>query len=126
IGILIALLLPAIQAAREAARRTTCGNHLKQIGLALLNYEVAHRRLPVGARTQGSGVPPLGISWWVSILPHLEQNALYQRYDFQGAANGSAIFNIHTANLVNRVTFEVMACPSSSLPWLHTMSHGTQ
>ena len=52
IGILIALLLPAVQAAREAARRTECANHLKQVGLALMNYESSHRVFPPGAITQ--------------------------------------------------------------------------
>lgn len=77
IGILIALLLPAVQAAREAARRSQCSNNLKQLGLALLNYESTHKTLP-----------PIGISsntlgWQVLILPFLEQAPLHQQFDFK-------------------------------------------
>jgi len=70
IGVLVALLLPAIQAAREAARRMSCTNNLKQIALACHNYESSHGVLPPGSlpHPQGSN----GLSWHVSILPYAE------------------------------------------------------
>ena len=80
IGVLIALLLPAIQAAREAARRTQCKNNLKQIGLALHNYESVHRALPPGfvSRTSDINGPGLGPGWgWgAHILAYLENSTL--------------------------------------------------
>jgi len=83
IGILVALLLPAIQMAREAARRTECNNNLKQIGVAFHNYELTHGTLPPGYVY----VPdPLGnqsgFGWGTLILPFLEQQALHDRFDF--------------------------------------------
>jgi prepilin-type N-terminal cleavage/methylation domain-containing protein len=82
IGVLVALLLPAIQAAREAARRSQCSNNLKQIGLAILNYESAVGRLPAGSTTDAAdiGGPYFG-TWTVDILPYLEQQALYDLWD---------------------------------------------
>jgi len=75
IGVLIALLLPAVQAAREAARRMKCQNNLKNIGLACLNYETAKKVLPPGSTVvTASGAN--GMSWCVSILPYIEQGAL--------------------------------------------------
>ncbi len=85
IGILVGLLLPAVQAAREAARRMSCSNNLKQFGLALLNYESAHKSFPYGTnphilpgwRTQyGKG------SHLVKLLPFIEQTGLYNQLDF--------------------------------------------
>ncbi len=84
IGILVGLLLPAVQAAREAARRMSCSNNLKQFGLALHNYESAHRSFPYGTnphqpawRTQyGKG------SQLVKLLPYMEQSPLYSQLDF--------------------------------------------
>ena len=70
IGILVALLLPAIQAAREAARRSQCMNNLKQIGIALQNYVSVHKTLPVGASLQE------GSTWSAYILPYMEESAV--------------------------------------------------
>ena len=76
IGILIALLLPAVQAAREAARRMQCSNNLKQLGLAIHNYHAASQVLPSGVAYDND----TGKGWVVSILPHLEQQALYDQF----------------------------------------------
>ncbi len=91
IGILISLLLPAVQNAREAARRMQCRNNLKQISLAVQNYEGAHKCLPpaglVGPRIpdyyEGSMNPRNGqmISWVVLVLPFMEEQSLYNRFD---------------------------------------------
>jgi prepilin-type N-terminal cleavage/methylation domain-containing protein/prepilin-type processing-associated H-X9-DG protein len=77
IGILVAMLLPAVQAAREAARRMECSNNLKQIGLALHNYSTAHNVLPYGSDyTKGNRT-----TWAMFILPQLEQQNHYDKFD---------------------------------------------
>lgn len=81
IGILVGLLLPAVQAAREAARRMSCSNNLKQLGLAMLNYESAFKRFPAMAITTDNG-PGLGregnaYAWTIAVLPFIEQTPLY-------------------------------------------------
>src|SRR5262245_24963456 len=74
IGILVALLLPAIQAAREAARRAQCLNNVKQVCLSVQNYESAHKAYPTGGtRTKASG-SAYGHSWWIAVLPFMEEN----------------------------------------------------
>ncbi len=78
IGILIALLLPAVQAAREAARRMQCGNNLKQIGLAMHSYQAANTSLPVGGYSCCWG------TWMAHILPYLEQQNLADEYVYEG------------------------------------------
>ncbi len=84
IGILVALLLPAVQAAREAARRAKCTNNLKQIGLAIHNYHDAWRVIPVSIGPWSAGPRPSpernGKGWIVSILPQLEQQALFDEF----------------------------------------------
>lgn len=100
IGILIAILLPAVQSAREAARRSTCVNNLKQIGLALHNYAQNHGGiLPPGGITNGPCcTTPSGTNWAIECLPYLEEQSLYDRYDFkeyneQGDVNGNGLDN---------------------------------
>jgi len=85
IGILMALLLPAVQAAREAARRTACLNNLHQIGLALENYHSQYLCYPAGGlewRPSPSQIQRKNYAWSAFLLPFLEQEALYHRIDF--------------------------------------------
>lgn len=80
IGILVGLLLPAVQSAREAARRTQCMNNLRQIGMALHNYESAYKRLPAGwIANRPDGEP--GWGWAVALLPFMEQSPVYNQLD---------------------------------------------
>ena len=83
IGILVALLLPAVQSAREAARRTSCLNNLKQMSLAVLNFESIAGRLPPSAQVKDVEVPGNNGSWGVHgrILPFLEEGALFEQVD---------------------------------------------
>jgi len=113
IGILIALLLPAVQAAREAARRTQCANVEKQLGLAVLNYESAKKTLPDSTRPGGSTTAPR-ISGFTLILPFLEESQLYQQYDF--TINWDAISGAGGANLVvTKTPIPALLCPSDPL-----------
>src|ERR1700692_3284510 len=91
IAILIALLVPAVQKVREAAARTQCLNNLKQIGLACHNHHDVHKRLPPGGANDeppfGTDVPSpghWGSSWMVYLLPYIDQEPLYDRWQFFG------------------------------------------
>ena len=118
IGILIALMLPAVQAAREAARRMQCQNNLKQVGLAMLNYESNCGVLPPGglAMSPTSGIAWLtyGTSWWVRTLPYLEADSVSSRFDF--SEGGWLGYNTEAADLLRGMEFSFMYCPSSTLP----------
>src|SRR5262245_14795672 len=84
IGVLVALLLPAIQSAREAARRSQCANNLKQLGLAFLNYESTFQTLPFAYtlyRQPSAAGGMIAHSWGVMILPYLEQGNLTSQYN---------------------------------------------
>ena len=81
IGILVALLLPAVQAAREAARRTECINKLKQIGVAMHNYHNTHGSFPMGVIGEYRFAPPQWPYFLHRLLPYLEQESLYEVYD---------------------------------------------
>lgn len=84
IGVLVALLLPAVQAAREAARRMQCQNNLKQIGLAMLNYENTKRELPPGCRAMADDENRWNVreSWGAVILPYIELQSLADQFDW--------------------------------------------
>ena len=132
IGILIALLLPAVQAAREAARRSQCSNNTKQLALSLHNFHDKYKRFPPGAaRDQkpfgtadspppvGRGVQACGSSWLVYILPYIEQNALYERWELTGGSgwsNSSASAAPNNAPAISNVIIQSYFCPSSPLP----------
>src|SRR3954469_15857709 len=85
IGILVALLLPAIQAAREAARRTQCVNNIKQFGLAFHNYHGGHNTLPPGSDCdlKSAGYIQHCHSYAEMILPFVEEQPVYDRLDFK-------------------------------------------
>jgi prepilin-type N-terminal cleavage/methylation domain-containing protein/prepilin-type processing-associated H-X9-DG protein len=111
IGVLVALLLPAIQAARESARRSQCKNNLKQIGLALHNYESTRRTFPAGftsasATINGPGIGP-GWGWGAYILPYLEESSI--QIDFKREITDPLYDQIRT------LTLPVFRCPSDSV-----------
>ncbi len=113
IGILIALLLPAVQAAREAARRMSCTNQLKQLGLALHNYAQANKVFPPGAicvakttydydawgEAMSTNTPRHGTSWILQILPFIEATTMFKSWNFKQPAARQGTFN--TNDLAN-------------------------
>jgi prepilin-type N-terminal cleavage/methylation domain-containing protein len=111
IGILIALLLPAVQAAREAARRTQCMNNLKQLGLGCLTYESTRKSLPPGHLTNGTcSNTGLMENWALDILPFIEEKAIATQYYFEKT-------NYDTSNTyVEQQNIPTMNCPSDPNP----------
>jgi prepilin-type N-terminal cleavage/methylation domain-containing protein/prepilin-type processing-associated H-X9-DG protein len=113
IGILVGLLLPAVQAAREAARRSSCANNLLQFGIAVHNYEMAHRALPPGTIDNKGPIVhlPLGFhhNWIVQILPMLEQRAAYKMLDHTQSVYAAVNFPVRAHD------FPTLHCPSSPL-----------
>ncbi len=101
LGILMGLLLPAVQQAREAARRINCGNNLKQQGLALQHFESTFKFFPAGAEADTLH------SWSTRVLPYLEQDGLYQRIDFKAA------WDTPKNAAWTRQNLSVFTCPSS-------------
>ncbi len=122
IAILVALLLPAVQAAREQARRSACTNNLKQIGLAIANYTTRHGALPPGYQSIYSTIfqEEIGPGWgWASmILPDLEQQSLHDHIVFETPMQGPAMLTARVVNL------SVFLCPSDNMPhrWTATDS----
>ena len=114
IGVLIALLLPAVQAAREAARRAQCSNNLKQIGLAMHNYHATHETFPpgyiTGTETKNANSPETGPGWaWgTMVLNNLEQAAAYNAVNFSLPITTPASLTVRTVSL------SAFLCPSST------------
>jgi prepilin-type N-terminal cleavage/methylation domain-containing protein len=113
IGVLVAMLLPAVQSAREAARRAQCVSQLKQVGIAMHNYENTYGRLPVGAYGCCWG------TWQVSVLPYIEQKALFDLYVMDrkfGVPVDNARYS-HAANFpVTTKRIKTLTCPSDTNP----------
>jgi len=112
IGIVIGLLLPAVRTSTEAGRRASCSNNLKQIALALRNYEAEYHALPPACTVDAQGKPLH--SWRTLILPYLEQQALYDKVDLSKPWDDPA----------NQAAFEakvyVYQCPSADSLASHT------
>jgi prepilin-type N-terminal cleavage/methylation domain-containing protein len=110
IGVLVAMLLPAVQATREAARRVNCTNNITQLGLALHSYDFHHEALPAGVINPDGPIrnEPQGqhVSWTVQILPYLEQNALWRRFDQDAGAYAPENADVRKAHVA------VLMCPS--------------
>jgi prepilin-type N-terminal cleavage/methylation domain-containing protein len=131
IGILVALLLPAIQAAREAARRSSCTNNLKNLGLAVLNHHDVMKHFPVNMGAyidQESDKDQPGAGWILNTLPQLEEQSLFDQFRAAGAFNGNFVGsacirplpNVGIASTTNgvsaprlmRTQLSVLQCPS--------------
>ena len=115
IGILIALLLPAVQAAREAARRMQCTNNLKQIGVALHNYHDANNVLPhsISGWISGMTVGTCWVSWQFRILPQMEQGALFDQFDWkQSSVWSGSNFALLQTTIKSMPCYE---CPSRAV-----------
>jgi prepilin-type N-terminal cleavage/methylation domain-containing protein len=112
IGVLVALLLPAVQAAREAARRMQCANNLKQIGLATHSYENAHRVFPPAALFIDSVSPalPRG-SVQMRLLPYIEQQTLYDAFDFKKDTDGQ---KLPDGRVIGSIVVSTYVCPSDT------------
>ena len=131
IGILISLLLPAVQAAREAARRMQCQNNLKQLGLAVLNYESQSSIFPPSS-SWPAGVDPFNVpldnyraNWVILVLPFMEQQALYNSIALASPISGTANAN----NVAARMTsLSTLLCPTDSHnrePFMGSMNAAT-
>ncbi len=117
IGVLVGLLLPAVQAAREAARRMQCSNNVKQLGLAAHNYHDANRKFPIGqhlfGNTTGGVSRGLGYNWSFALLPFIEQTNLYNQFD-----NRFPVFEktVTQNGLIAATPLATFSCPSDLKP----------
>jgi prepilin-type N-terminal cleavage/methylation domain-containing protein/prepilin-type processing-associated H-X9-DG protein len=127
IGILVALLLPAVQAAREAARRTSCSNNLRNVGLAVLGYTDVHDVFPISIGQwpeefsrngqwigpPGGSVTYSGKGWIPNILPFMEEQALFDGLSpgFQGQFNPEGMYRLEIRNFIRQKP-PILTCPS--------------
>lgn len=124
IGILIGMLLPAVQSVREAARRTQCANNVRQWALAALNYESAHMHFPAGAHRDSSPFGQStfadpdygrwGCAWPTFLMPFTEQNNLYSRLEFNGGS-GFGLSGTRNYLVVGESQLPMLNCPSSPI-----------
>lgn len=114
IGVLVALLLPAVQAAREAANRMSCGNNLKQIALAIHNYHDTNKAIPEAGnrRTAAGGYPNIG--WRVPLLPFIEEQATFDRFRLDLPYNNATADAQGNSNSTLRtILIDSYLCPSA-------------
>lgn len=106
VGLLVGLLIPAVQAVREVARRMACGDHLRQMGLAVTAHETARRTFPTGRTGRGT----VGVSWAFTILPYLEEEGIFQSY-----VTGLPAYDDRNARAM-RTAVATLFCPSHRPP----------
>jgi Protein of unknown function (DUF1559) len=114
IGTLVGLLLPAVQSARQAARRVQSSNNLKQLSLAMLNFESAHKKFPSTVVVEKASGKPL-LSWRVAILPYIEQAELYDQFHLEEAWDSP-----HNIKLIDKMP-AVFKHPNRQLKPGHTI-----
>lgn len=122
IGILIGMLLPAVQSVRAAARRVACANNIRQVALAVHNYESAHQWFPVnqigpGMTDDGGGYASGYYSWLVPILPQLEQVNVYNLFDLSisnGDGDGYKLSNTHVNATAASTSIPTFLCPADT------------
>jgi prepilin-type N-terminal cleavage/methylation domain-containing protein len=118
IGILMGLLLPAVQNAREAARRSTCINNMRQIGLAMHSYEGVKSKLPgwrnqLAGTTNANNLPGITADWPIVILPNLERKDMFNIWNSATTGGNGATIGAISANVKNRPLVDAFMCPSS-------------
>lgn len=118
VGVLAALLLPAVMQSREAARRLQCQNNLRQMGTALHGFEAANASFPPGH----DAFQQLDHSWCTAILPYLEQTELYLRYDYSHAWNDPAPPGGNAQ--IAQASLPVFLCPSTAHEWPGAVDYG--
>jgi prepilin-type N-terminal cleavage/methylation domain-containing protein/prepilin-type processing-associated H-X9-DG protein len=114
IGLLVAMLLPAVGAARESARRASCLNKLRQLGLAAHHFHDVNKKFPMGARLpiNVAGRPTDGVNLWVELLLYFEQENLHRWWDYNDNRNNVA----GGTNAVQAQVIVILLCPSDPLP----------
>ncbi len=130
ISVLVALLMPAVQAAREAARRSKCLNNLHQLGVAMQSYLGVYKSFPPGGLS--TSARSFGHAWLIRILPYIEEENIYNEFDQQSSVTGRLVsdalpWNRHNRDLLRGEDFPFMFCPSaSSLERMSTTQFGAQ
>ncbi len=118
IGVVMTLILPAVQGAREAARRLQCGSGMRQMGVALMNFELAHKSFPAGAKTSPNLRPEERFFWSGAILPYIEQTTLRASIDPNQSWYISGVPN-HPNSKALQITLPLFRCPSANAPARH-------
>jgi prepilin-type N-terminal cleavage/methylation domain-containing protein len=118
VGVLLSMLLPAVQQARETARRSVCQNNLKQLGVGVLNYEQSMRSLPIGAR-HSNGTH--GVSWYIAVAPYLDETVAMEKFDTRGPNCGWLLMDPENGRLVDGLVISSWVCPSTPLPILNSV-----
>jgi prepilin-type N-terminal cleavage/methylation domain-containing protein/prepilin-type processing-associated H-X9-DG protein len=122
IGILVGLLMPAVQSARESSRRTHCLNNLKQVGLAFHEYHVSFGRFPSGvthSKDDGDGTGVAGFGWASYLLPHLQQPAVYKYLKLPTSQLHNVLLTSSVQELA-QVEIPIFRCPSDTGYLLNT------